>query len=425
MASVDPMRLLFLTNFYPPAHLGGKEIRCQEVVQGLQSRGHACLVLTSSFVPPGVTLPDQPGVRRELALEADVYHYRPLNYLLQYSERLRANLNAFKATASSFEPDIVFIWGMWNLSPALAAAAEAQLHGRVVYSLGGYWPIEPDMHEQYWCAQDGKWPGRLFRKVLALFALSRKHRPVQARELRFAHVITCSRFVLEQLQEGGLALPHAKVVFSGIDVNEFVPAPGTASRLSDQLKVVYAGGIAARKGVHVAVEAMRLLVEQGHQNISLSIIGAGHPSYRARLKKMVDEAAFSERVRFQPAVPRRSIPHLLQQFDVLVLPSVLDVPEPLSRVVMEAMACGLVVVATDTGGTPEMIEHDVNGLLFASGDSAGLANHLQALAASPELRRRLSAAARQTAETRFQIGRMIDEMEMFLAGVLAKSTLLS
>lgn len=417
------MRLLFISNFYPPAHLGGKELRCQQVAQGLQSRGHTCLVLTGDFAPPGVTLPDQPGVRRVLALEADVYHYRPLDFLLHYPARLHANLKTLAAAISEFEPDLVFIWGTWNLSPALAAVAEGLLPGRVVYSFGGCTPIEPDPHEQFWHAQDGNWLRRQFCRALAPLALSPRYRPVQARSLEFAHAITCSQFVLRRLRTGGLTLPHAKAVLSGIDTNHFVPASMTKPHSSDELKAIYAGGIAFHKGVHTAIEAIRLLVEQGWRKVSLTIVGQGHPVYRASLEEMVTQAALERQVHFHPAVPRHDMPHLLQHSDVLVLPTIGN--EPLSRVVMEAMACGLVVVATNTGGTPEMIADGSSGLLFDPGDSMSLANHLRLVATDGELRQRLSTAARQTAEARFCLGRMIGEIEAFLEEVLTETQNLS
>ncbi len=417
------MRILFLSNFYPSAHLGGMELRCQEVVEGLQTKGHICSVLTSDFTPPGITLSDQPNIHRLLALETDIHYYRPLDYLLHYPVRLQANLKTFKETVAVFEPDLVFIWGMWNLSPALAAAAEERLPNQVVYSFAGYWPLEPDMHEQYWHARDGNWLGRQFRWTIATVALSPRYRPVQTRSLRFTHAITCSQFVLRRLRESGLTLPYARVVISGIDVNNFVPASVTKPRSSNELKAVYAGGIASHKGVHTAIEAIHLLVEQGYRDVSLQIIGQGHPAYRASLEEMITQAALEKWVCFRPAVSRCDMSRLLQQFDVLILPTIGD--EPLSRVVMEAMACGLVVIATNTGGTPEMIEDYTNGLLFDVGDSIQLANHLQTVTMNHELRQRLSIAARRTAEARFQLSRMIDEIEMFLEEVLAETYKLS
>ena len=415
------MRLLFLTNFYPPAHLGGKEIRCREVVEGLRSRGHTALVLTSNFVPPGRTVPDQPGVRRVLTLDAGVYHYQPVDQLLRGSTRLRSNVKAVETAITEFDPDLAFIWGMWNLSPAVAAAAEAKLPGRVVYSFGGYWPIQPDLHQEFWLTKDGKWLGRQFRRVLVPLALSSRYRPFSADSLRFDHAITCSDFVLRQLRGGGLALPHAKVVFSGIDVDWFSPAPQAPSGRPGELDVVYLGALIPRKGVPVAIEAMRLLSEWAQEDIRLTIVGEGHPHYRDELERAVRQHALAQQVSFRPAIPRRDVPRLLQEFDTLVLPSESIEPEPLSRTVMEAMACGLVVVGTNEGGTPEMITDGVDGFLFAPGDSEELAHHLRTLALDPELRRRLSAAARQTAEKRFRISRMIDEIERFLEEALTET----
>ena len=56
-----------------------------------------------------------------------------------------------------FKPDIVFIWGMWNLSRQIAFWAEQWMPGRVAYSLAGYWPMQPDVHEIYWQKKANHW----------------------------------------------------------------------------------------------------------------------------------------------------------------------------------------------------------------------------------------------------------------------------
>jgi glycosyltransferase involved in cell wall biosynthesis len=176
--------------------------------------------------------------------------------------------------------------------------------------------------------------------------------------------------------------------------------------------VAFAGGVAPHKGASTLIEAMRLLTERGEQDVHLTIVGHGHPAHRASLKEMVDRHALTERVHFQPAIPRREMPGLLQQSDALVLPTLSE--EPLSRLVMEAMACGLVVLATHTGGTPEMIDHGVDGLLFAPGDSETLARYLTMVAKTPEIGAALAIAARRKAERQFRVERMVDEIEGFL-----------
>lgn len=412
------MRVLFISNFYPPAQRGGKEIRCSEVATRLQARGHACRILASDYAPAAIDIPPDSNIKRSLTLEADLNHYQPIDHLLHQHSRLRHSQQTVEEELAAFQPDVVFVWGMWNMSPSIAATAERLLPQRVIYSFGDYWPTDLDPHERYWRHPGGGVLGRLFCWVLAPLALSSYYRPVPARSLAFAHAVTCSRYVLEKLRSAGLALPHAKVVFSGIDLSQFSPAVSAPPQRAGDLNVIYAGELTARKGVTTALEALRLLGESGDRGVKLTLAGEGHPEYRAYLEGLAAQAGLNDRVCFRSAVPRREMPGLLQQFDALILPSGREVPEPLARIVMEAMACGLVTIGTECGGTPEMIEHGVDGLLFAPDDSRMLAEHLRRAASDLTLRRSLSTAARRKAETRFDIKRMIDDMESFLQEVV-------
>jgi glycosyltransferase involved in cell wall biosynthesis len=102
---------------------------------------------------------------------------------------------------------------------------------------------------------------------------------------------------------------------------------------------------------------------------------------------------------------------------VLLFPSIW--PEPLARVVQEAMASGLVVIGTTTGGTPELLREGETGLTFPAEDATALAHQIGRLAADPALYNRLALAARHTVETSFTEQRMVDEIERYFAGLLA------
>ena len=111
------------------------------------------------------------------------------------------------------------------------------------------------------------------------------------------------------------------------------------------------------------------------------------------------------------------MPEILTEHDILVLPSIWQ--EPLARIAQEAMACGLVVVATTTGGTAELIDDGDNGVLFEAGDAEMLASKIDNLATDRQLRFRLAKSGRKTVEERFSFERMVDEIEQHLRQVNA------
>jgi 2-deoxystreptamine N-acetyl-D-glucosaminyltransferase/2-deoxystreptamine glucosyltransferase len=109
------------------------------------------------------------------------------------------------------------------------------------------------------------------------------------------------------------------------------------------------------------------------------------------------------------------MPAALAREAVLVLPSI--VAEALPRVMLEAMAAGLVVVGTTTGGTGEVLRDGETGLTFRAGDAADLARQIERLAGDPELRARLAAAGRKAVRRDFSIDRTVDQLEALLCQI--------
>jgi glycosyltransferase involved in cell wall biosynthesis len=151
-------------------------------------------------------------------------------------------------------------------------------------------------------------------------------------------------------------------------------------------RIAYLGRLAPQKDVGTLLEAFARLDAAAH----LVLIGDGpdRPALEDRAR------AFGGRVRFVGFVPHVQIPGVLQHVDMLVLPSLY---EDLSSALIEAMAAGLPVVATRVGGTADLVDDGVNGLLVASGDPAALAAAIGRVLADPAMAARLSSAARRTA----------------------------
>jgi len=404
------MRILILSNFYPPARSGGYTQWCYEVSERLAERGHTIGVLTSCHerakAPPG-----EQDIYRLLHLEGDLVYYQPLHFFTKWKKQSRENLVYLEQTVKNFAPDLLFVWGMWALSKSLPALAEQLLPGRVVYYLSDYWPLATDMHTTYWQSPARRWhmqaPKRVLSKV-AMPILAQEGRP----ELKLERVICVSARVRDLLVEAGLPVEHARIIHGGTDVERFTSDRKRDGR-SAHLKLLYAGQLVQHKGVHTAIEAMARLVNRDRMDqIGLTLVGSGHPSYEAFLGDLVKREGLQSSVTFHKPVSRDKMPAILKRFDVLVFPSIYE--EPFARIVLEAMASGLVVVGTTTGGTKEILKEGETGLTFAPGDADGLAEQVTRLINDHDLYSRLAQAGRQTVLENFTLNSMVKEIEAYL-----------
>jgi glycosyltransferase involved in cell wall biosynthesis len=396
------MRILIISNYFPPLEVGGWEQLAADAARSLEARGHEVLVLTSRH--RAGEIPAEVGVWRRLFLENDNHEKYSVWSAVAARGRRRADREIVAEAARAFAPEVVFINGMWNLPVDVALAAEGLCAGRVVYYMASHWTSEPDAHAGYWLAQGRRAIlGRL--KRLAGRAVLRWVGAPPRNSPGFRRVLCVSGFMRQYTHaHAGIPLERMRVVHNGIELADFPYAPRTGD---GTLRLLYAGRVDPAKGVHTAVEAMGLVGDLPRP-VTLSILGGGAPDYAASLRAQIERAGLGEAVRFLDFVPRARMPALLHQHDALVFPSIWD--EPLARMVQEAMACGLAVIGTNTGGTPEILTAE-SGLVFPPGDAAALAAHIRTLAADPARLARLSRAARQTVEARFSLARMVDELE--------------
>lgn len=415
------MRILFLSNFYPPARSGGYTQWCHEVAERLAARGHTIGVLTSRHEQAKAPAGEQ-NIHRLLHLEGDLAYYQPRHFFTRWKKEHRENLLFLEQIVGEFAPDLIFVWGMWAVSKAVPARAEQLLPGRVVYYLSDYWPSTADMHTAYWQlpAQRALMrPAKQLLNKLALRMLAAESRPV----LKLEQVICVSARVRELLVAAGLPVEQARIIHGGTDVERFLTVP-RQNGSSGPLKLLYAGQFVQHKGVHTAIEAMaRVVKERGINEISLTLVGSGHPAYEAFLRSLIEQEGLQNHVTIHKAVSKDEMPAVFQQFDVLIFPSIYE--EPLARITQEAMVSGLVIVGTTTGGTKEILREGETGLTFAPEDAEGLAEQIGRLAGDPELRGRLAQAGRQTVLEKFTLDRMVNEIEAYLMDCFARTPALS
>jgi len=188
----------------------------------------------------------------------------------------------------------------------------------------------------------------------------------------------------------------------GVDETIFSPAEG-AQTGSEALRIGYAGGLLPEKGVDLLLRAAACL--SGAWRIE--IIGEG--CERQALERLASELGLGSRVRFVGRVSSSGMADALRGLDVLVLPSRTrpNWKEQFGRVLIEAMACGVVVVGSDCGEIPHVIGDA--GLVFREEDVEGLAACLRRLQAQGGERSALAAAGRRRVLERYTMRRIAEQ----------------
>ncbi len=417
------MRTLFLTNFYPPYGQGGYEQWCQEVAEGLQTGGHDLQILTSRH---GLTRDQAPApawIQRKLHLEMELKSLRNgLQFFTHRCSNEQENLYHLRHCIEQFQPDVILVWGMWNIVRSVPVLAEKLLPGRVVYYMGDYWPTLPNQYQLYWQAPASHWKTSLVKPPLRFLArriLARDRLPVP----EFAHVIFPTIFMREELKRLGMKANNTQIIYGAADTRLYINQQRPSDRQPAQpLALLYAGRIMPDKGVHVAIEAVGLLVHQhGLRNFKLTVVGDGDLNYAGQLRALVREKQLEAYVEFCRAQPKQAMPQLYGQTDIFLFTSIWQ--EPFGRVLIEAMAAGAVVVGSPTGGAAEILVDDENALTFTPGDAHELAAQVMRLAAAPALRQRLVATAQKTAHEKFDIVRMTTEIEAYLQAIATNKSM--
>jgi len=181
-------------------------------------------------------------------------------------------------------------------------------------------------------------------------------------------------------------------VYKGVDPEEFAPASaGSVSRGPD-LTVLYAAALRRNKGIHVLLQAIPDLLEQ-RRDLRFVIVGPVREP--AVVEPLLDPLRSHPRVDIVGQVRHDSIPEYFRQADLYCFPTLQD-NAPAS--LLEAMACGLPIVASDVMGVPEIVRQGENGLLFKPGDSQGLREAILEAVSDRERLRQWGLAGKQRIE---------------------------
>jgi glycosyltransferase involved in cell wall biosynthesis len=310
-------------------------------------------------------------------------------------------------------------------SPGALTASRRVLLGNLLWYARFIRAVRPDVvHVQH--PLERQLYVRLFRQlegsplpvVVTLHSLFGEHSDaiihgLMAPNLAFADcLIAVNTHIAQQAIQLGADPGRIRVIRSGVDVEHFRPIRRESARASlglpaDRPIVLFVGTLEPRKQVDRLLRALPA-VRQVFPSVLCALIGTGElvgaEDQLPVLRRLVDELALGASVRFAGRVSEDELVRWYSAADIFALPSS---AEGQGIAALEAMACGLPVVASAVGGLLTTIQEGVTGWLVASGDVPVLAERLIGVLGDPSLRARIGAAAREAARQHFSWGNTV------------------
>ena len=223
-----------------------------------------------------------------------------------------------------------------------------------------------------------------------LHAMHRVLAPLRRALLRDALSVVANSKGLADLSQRADRTP-VEVIPNGVDADFFCPGASTSSS-NGTVDCLYAGRLQAAKNLFVLLEQFAKARERASATLTLTLIGDGPQA--AALKRHARTLGIEHRVRWTGWLDKEGTRNAYRDADIFINPSL---GEGMPNAVLEAMACGLPVIASRVVGNDEVVRHGETGLLFALGDSDGLASAIGELADAPERRGAMARQARRIA----------------------------
>jgi glycosyltransferase involved in cell wall biosynthesis len=421
------VRIALAAHALPPRSTAGVEVYTLRLAQALRARGHEILLLAAAH-----DLAAAPFSLRRRELEGlavaevvNVHHKGTLEATYDEPELAAPLVRAL----SEFRPDVLHAQHLLNLSVALPRLAR-EAGAAVVMTLHDYWPscprdglrmredlatcgeielttcarclasspyLTPPLQRGIAGAARRAGLGRHLHRIHDLFprtteralrlarrmrpashglveALARRREAIRAALGSVDVFLAPTAFAVERALEFGLPASRVRRWPLGAVPWEPLERPARARR-----RLAYFGTLAPHKGVHVLIEAIARM-RAGDLTLDVHGSTATHPGYAEKLRRA---AARDDRIRFRGPYAEGEQRRLLAEVDAVVLPSLWWENSPM--VVLEALAAGVPVIASATGGVPELVSDGISGLLVPPGDRQRLQDALWAVASGRAL----------------------------------------
>jgi glycosyltransferase involved in cell wall biosynthesis len=400
------------TTYWHGMH-GGMDVHGKLLAQGLVARGHR-VVFISTRHPAGKTY--------EIINGVEIHYLKDTVFGSRRCGWARESVRTLQALHRKNPFDL--FWSQSYDGFGLTQTHTAVRHIPLLSTLHG--SIQQEFTTFIANLRRGWYrPGYVFKTLAGLcYSYFITQKPVLQRS---RGIIVVSRRIVDDLKKwfGRDVTKKCAIVYNGIDTEHFRPDPKARSLLrsryalqENNVVLLTLGRLTHEKGHHVLIEAMRIL-RQSMPDIKLLVVGDGENL--PRLQALTEHLGLSEAVIFTGMVDNSETSSYYNASDIFVFPTLTI--EGLPFVLMEAMACGKPVIASNIGGNSEVIRNGKNGILVNPGEKTVIADKLAMLVKNRRLAESLGRAAETTVKKDFCIKRMIDLTETKMIDVSAEPAL--
>lgn len=341
------MKIAILVGLFPPNKPGGTEIAAYNLAKHLAKRGHEIYVITSYderyYLPPGF-----PHIYKENGFYVHRISWSKIRVIGVLSFLLK-----FFLEIRTIKPDIVQVQ---DLEMGVAAWLPRKIL-KIPYII---WGRGDDVYEQSRLDRIRTRP--ILQNADAILALTENMRT------KLKNICNTEIYVIP----------------NGIELEEYNDEVMFPDRKANTKNILFVGRLRPVKGVQYLITAMKKIHEKMPDS-RLILVGDGEE--RERLAALAIQLGIQEYVQFVGIVPQEEVKTFMQNADVFVLPSL---SEGFPNVILEAMACGLPVIASRVGGIPDIITNDTNGYLVDAKDTDDMANKILLLLSDDNLRKKFS-----------------------------------
>lgn len=407
------MRILIATDAFPPV-CGGSGWSTYELAKGLRARGHELIVVRPRVGLPGDRSEEYDGFR---PIEFGAWAPR-VPFLRNYfkNERLYRNFERFLADlVRRHDVDLIHAQHVLTGPPSIAAGRSE--HVPVVCTVRDYWPV------CYWAdlidtrTSESLCPGCsaahmatclrprtgvLWPLAIPVIPYMRQNLALKRQSLARADAVVAVSGAMARdltVRAPELGSTRVEVIHNPVDVSTMRAQADQTARPRAGPYALFVGKLERNKGVR------KLALAVDHAGLDWPLVVVGDGSERTKLEASLSRPGRD--VLFTGWQTRDRVLAWIRHASMLIFPS--HGPESLSRVLLEASALGCPIAAMDTGGTRDIVEHEVTGLVSQSAEQLG--DHVAMLRHDAHLRERLGEAARRRVEAAFDTPVVVGRIE--------------